>query len=399
MEGNSNQLTAKLVYQLPASERCLLIVAHDLGSFISHRLPIATAARNAGYAVHIAYGAVGKAIESELVSQGFELHHVSIQRGGTNPIADLWSIFLLWRLFRRVRPDLVHLITIKPILYGGIAARLARVPAVVSAIAGLGFLFIEQKGIKATFLRYVIKPLFHLALKHPYQFLIFQNKDDRDRVLATTRVNLSQTKLIRGSGVDLNACLLKPEPEEVTVVAMASRLLRDKGVLEFIAAAYLLRRRGIMAEFWLIGDIDLANPASITPKEVAAWKAEGVVKCLGYRRDVVSLYTKSQIVVLPSYREGLPKSLIEAAACGRAVVTTDVPGCRDAIEPGVSGLLVPARDHVALADAIQLLIKDPVKRKEMGAAGRVLAESEFGIEKVIAAHLKIYREIKELSAS
>ena len=273
---------------------------------------------------------------------------------------------MLWRLFRRVRPDLVHLITIKPILYGGIAARLARVPAVVSAIAGLGFLFIEQKGIKATFLRYVIKPLFHLALKHPYQSLIFQNKDDRDRVLATTRVNLSQTKLIRGSGIDLTACLLQPEPEEVTVVAMASRLLRDKGVLEFVAAAYLLRRRGIMAEFWLIGDIDLANPASITPKEVAAWKAEGIVKCLGYRRDVVSLYTKSQIVVLPSYREGLPKSLIEAAACGRAVVTTDVPGCRDAIEPGVSGLLVPARDHVALADAIQLLIKDPVKRKEMG---------------------------------
>ena len=388
-------MTAKHIYPLPASEGCLLFVAHDLGSFISHRLPIATAARKAGYSVHIAYGAVGKANENELVLQGFELHHVSIQRGGTNPIADMWSVFLLWRLFRRVRPNIVHLITIKPILYGGIAARLARVPAVVSAIAGLGFLFIEQQGIKAAFLRRVIKPLFHLALRHPHQTLIFQNRDDRDRMLETISVNLSQTQLIRGSGVDLTACLLRPEPKEAPIVAMASRLLRDKGVLEFVAAAYLLRERGVSVGFWLIGDPDQANPASVKPHEVAVWKAEGVVKCLGHRRDVVSLYAKSQVVVLPSYREGLPKSLIEAAACGRAVVTTDVPGCRDAIEPGVSGILVPARDSVALADAIQSLIKDPVKRKQMGAAGRVLAEREFGIEKVIAAHLKIYQEVLE----
>lgn len=381
------------------SERCLLIAVNDLGYFVSHRLPIALAAQKAGYGVHVAYGAVGNAIESELALRGFKLHYVPIQRGGTSPITDFWSLFLLWRLFRRVRPDLVHLVTIKPVLYGGIAARLERVPAVVSAMAGLGFLFIDQKGIKAGFLRRVIKPLFWWALKHPNQTLIFQNPDDRDRLLKITRVSLLQAQLIRGSGIDLTACLVLPEPEGAPVVAMASRLLRDKGVLEFVAAARLLRERGILARFWLIGDPDLANPASVTPQEVAAWQAEGIIECLGQRLNVPSLYAQAHIVALPSYREGLPKSLIEAAACGRAVVTTDVPGCRDAIEPNVSGFLVPARDEVALADALEQLISDATLRQTMGKAGRALAEREFSIEKVVAAHLQIYRELLEPCAS
>jgi glycosyltransferase involved in cell wall biosynthesis len=234
---------------------------------------------------------------------------------------------------------------------------------VVSAIAGLGFVFIDQKRIKASFLRSVIKPLFRWALKHPHQTLIFQNQDDRDQILSMTRFSLSQTRLIRGSGIDLTAFSFLPEPEGLPIVAMASRLLRDKGVLEFVAAARLLRERGVLARFWLIGDPDLANPASVTTQEVAVWQAEGVVECLGHRPDVPSLYAQAHVVTLPSYYgEGLPKSLIEAAVCGRAVVTTDMPGCRDAIEPDVSGLLVPARDAVALADAIQLLIKDPTRR-------------------------------------
>jgi glycosyltransferase involved in cell wall biosynthesis len=374
----------------------ILIVVNELGSLISHRLPIAIAARNAGYTVHIAYGALGNANETNLVSQGFELHYVPIERGGTNPLTDLWSVFLLWRLYIRARPDLVHLVTIKPVLYGGIAARLAGVSAVVSAIAGLGFVFIDQKRIKASFLRSVIKPLFRWALKHPHQTLIFQNQDDRDQILSMTRFSLSQTRLIRGSGIDLTAFSFLPEPEGLPIVAMASRLLRDKGVLEFVAAARLLRERGVLARFWLIGDPDLANPASVTTQEVAVWQAEGVVECLGHRPDVPSLYAQAHVVTLPSYYgEGLPKSLIEAAVCGRAVVTTDMPGCRDAIEPDVSGLLVPARDAVALADAIQLLIKDPTRRKRMGAEGRALAEREFGIEKVVAVHLRIYQDLLE----
>jgi glycosyltransferase involved in cell wall biosynthesis len=377
----------------------LMLVVNDLRYFISHRLPIAQAALKSGLDVHVAYGELGGAEVGALNALGLTLHFVPIQRGGTNPFADLRSVILLWTLFRRVRPDLVHLVTIKPVLYGGIAARLARVPAVVSAMAGLGFVFIEQGGVKAAVLRRVIKPMFGWALGHPRQTLIFQNPDDRDRVLTITKVLSQQVRLIRGSGIDLKACPAVPEPEGIPIVAMASRLLRDKGVLEFVDAARVLRKRGVLARFWLIGEPDLANPASVTPEEVAAWQAEGVVECLGHRKDVPSLYAQAHIVTLPSYREGLPKSLIEAAACGRAVVTTNVPGCRDAIEPDVSGLLVPPRDAVALADALERLIQDSGLRQSMGQAGRALAEREFGIEKVVAAHLQIYQELMEPCAS
>jgi glycosyltransferase involved in cell wall biosynthesis len=382
-----------------ATQRLMLVV-NDLRYFISHRLPIAQAALQSGFEVHVAYGELGGAEEGALNALGLTLYSVPIQRGGTNPFADLRSVILLWALFRRVRPDLVHLVTIKPVLYGGLAARLARVPAVVSAMAGLGFVFIEQGGVKAGFLRHVIKPLFGWSLGHPHQTLIFQNPDDRDRVLAMTKVSLQQVRLICGSGIDLRACPVVPEPEGIPIVAMASRLLRDKGVLEFVDAARVLHERGVSARFWLIGEPDLANPASVTPEDVAAWQAEGLVECLGHRKDVPSLYAQAHIVTLPSYYgEGLPKSLIEAAACGRAVVTTDMPGCRDAIQPDITGLLVPARDVKALADALERLIRDAALRQTMGNAGRALAEREFGIEKVVAAHLQIYQELLEPCAS
>jgi glycosyltransferase involved in cell wall biosynthesis len=378
----------------------ILIVVNKLAYFISHRLPIAVAAQKAGYTVHVAYGDSVKKGECDSVLRDFELHFVPMERGGTNPLADLCSGFLLWCLFRRLQPDLVHLVTIKPILYGGIAARLARVPAIVSAMAGLGFVFVERAGLKTAGLRSVVKPLFRWALGHPHQRLIFQNPDDRDRVLDITRVCSEQTQLIRGSGIDLAAGPFLPEPDGQPIVVMASRLLRDKGVLEFVTAARWLRERDVSARFWLIGDIDSANPNSVTPQDLAAWQGEGVVECLGHRLDVPSMYAQAHIVTLPSYYgEGLPKSLIEAAACGRAVVTTDMPGCRDAIEPDVSGLLVPARDVVALADALERLIRDTALRQAMGKAGRALAESEFGIEKVVAAHLQIYRELLEPCAS
>jgi glycosyltransferase involved in cell wall biosynthesis len=372
----------------------ILFVVNDLGFFISHRLSIAIAVRNAGYAVDVGYGALGKENESDLATLDFTLHPVPMQRGGLNPLADLYSILSLWRLFRRVQPDLVHLVTIKPVLYGSIAARLAHVPAVASAVAGLGFLFVERKGRIASLLPRIVKRLFCLALRHPHQTLIFQNPDDRDRVLAMTVVTPSQTQLIRGSGIDLAACPVLPEHDGPPIVAMASRLLRDKGVLEFVAAARLLRERGVSARFWLIGVPDLMNPASVLPQEVETWKAEGIVECLGHRPDVPSLYAQAHVVALPSYYgEGLPKSLIEAAACGRAVVTTDMPGCRDAIEEGVTGLLVPPRDVVALANAFERLIREVALRQSMGKAGRALAEREFGIEKVVSAHLQIYKEL------
>jgi len=378
----------------------LLILVNDLGFLISHRLAVAIAAKNAGYHVHVAYGSLGNASESYIRSLGFELYYSPIQRGGVNPLSDLHAFILLWRLFCKIKPDLVHSVTIKPVLYGGIAARLARVPAVVSAMAGLGFVFVEHKSIRTFILQGVVKRLFRWALGHPRQTLIFQNTDDRDRVLGMTGVSFSRTQIINGSGIELADCPVLPEPEGTPTVVMASRLLRDKGVLEFIAAASLLRKRGVIARFLLVGDPDYANPASVTYHELAEWKAEGIVECLGHRQDVLSIYSQAHIVTLPSYYgEGLPKSLIEAAACGRAIVTTDMPGCRDAIQSNLTGLLVQPRDPVSLADAIQILIRDATLRKSMGKAGRALAERKFGIDQVVATHLKIYRKLLEPCAS
>ena len=372
----------------------VLIVINDLGFLISHRLPIVIAAQKAGYNVSVAYGTLGSAKNADLVLQSVKLHHVPIRRGGTSLLAELRAILLLWVLFVQVRPDLVHLVTIKPVLYGGIAARLARVPAVVSAMSGLGYVFVERKGFKFSVLRRIVVWLFRRALAHPKLALIFQNPNDREQILKISKVPYCQTYLVRGSGIDMSACVALPEPKEVPIVAMASRLLRDKGVSEFIAAARLLHNRGVSVNFWLIGAPDLENPASVTQKEFEFWKSDGVVKCLGHRMDVIYLYSKANIVTLPSYYgEGVPKSLIEAAACGRAVVTTDMPGCRDAIEPNVSGLLVPARDSEALANAIEKLVYDSELRQKMGKAGRALAEREFDIQKVIEAHLQIYDQL------
>ncbi len=373
-----------------------MFVVNNLDFFISHRLPIALAAQKSDYQVHIGFGSLGNTSPDILFSQGFRLHYLPIQRGGMNLFADLYSIFLLLFLFRRIRPDIVHLVTIKPVLYGGIAAQLAGVPAVLSAMAGLGFLFVKRSNLLNKILRLAVEFMFRFAMGHKNQKLVFQNPDDRDRILSFVRISSHQIKLIRGSGINLADFPILPEPSSVPIIAMAARLLRDKGVFEFVEAARILSERKITARFWLIGDLDLANPTSVTPKEFTAWQKEGVVECLGYRKDVPRLFSQATIVTLPSYYgEGLPKCLIEAAACGRAVVTTDMPGCRDAIEPDVTGLLVPPRNSLALADAIESLIKNSSVRQSMGKAGRLLAEREFGIDRVVAAHLQIYKELLE----
>jgi glycosyltransferase involved in cell wall biosynthesis len=367
----------------------LLFVANDAGYFISHRLPLAEAARAAGWDVAVACTGDG----ALLAARGFAHHPVPVARGTAGLPGELRALVALVQLFRRLRPTLVHLVTLKPVLHGGIAARLTGVPAVVSAVAGLGFLFTGGGGPRAAAIRAVIVPLFRLAFGHRNQRIIFQNRADLDQLLVATGFAASKAIVIRGSGVDLGSYPSRPEPDGTPVVAMASRLLRDKGVGEFVAAARLLRARGVAARFWLIGAPDPANPATFTTAQVEAWQAEGSVECLGHRGDVAELYARSHVVTLPSYREGLPKALLEAAATGRAVVTTDVPGCRDAIEPGVTGLLVPPRDPVALADGLEALLADGERRRRMGRAGRELAEREFRIERIVAAHLEAYRTL------
>ena len=359
--------------------------------FLSHRLPIAVKALNQGYEVHVATRITDK--RDVLRSYGFIVHPVTMERSGTRIIGEVQTFFDILRVFNEVQPSIVHLVTIKPVLLGGIAARLTGIPAVVAAISGLGFVFLA-KGRKATIIRYIVAGLYRLALGKRNLRVICQNPDDQETISQIAGLPPEKTTLIPGSGIDLSVYTLKPIPPGDAVVIMAARLLKDKGVYEFVDAARLLKQRGVNARFWLAGEPDTGNPTSIKEAEITAWRDEKILEPLGYREDIANLFTQSSIVVLPSYREGLPKVLIEAAACARAIVTTDVPGCRDSIEPGKSGLLVPVKNPTALADAIQLLIDDPQLCRSMGQAGRALAERKFAIEKIVHEHLKIYEALE-----
>lgn len=371
--------------------RRLLFVVNNPAFFMSHRVPVALAAQQAGYDVHVAT-MDGPAV-ADIQALGMTHHVIPMTRSGKHPLQELSTLLALIRLFRRLRPQIVHLVTIKPVLYGGIAARVARVPGMVAAISGLGFVFLSNS-LKMKLVRAVVARLYRLALGHPNSRVIFQNASDRDMLKSLGAVRDAQVVIIRGAGVDIDEYRALPEQAAPpVVVTMVARLLRDKGVQEFVQAARLLKERGLPVTMQMVGGVDAGNPASATQEDVDAWQREGCVRALGERSDVAALYAASHIAVLPSYREGLPKSLIEAAACGRAVVTTDVPGCRDAIEPGETGLLVPVRDAQALADAIARLAEDPALRQSMGAAGRALAEREFNIERVARIHVEIYDQL------
>jgi glycosyltransferase involved in cell wall biosynthesis len=367
----------------------LLFVVNDAGFFVSHRLPIALAARDDGFEVHVATAAGGATATIE--AHGIAYHRLRLSRSGTNPIRELLTLVEIARVIRRIRPDIVHLVTVKPVIYGGIVARMVRTPAVVAAISGLGHVFVARD-FRTRVVRALMATAYRIALSRSGLKVIFQNASDYNALARIGAVTREKAVLIRGSGVDLSEYRAMSESDGVPVVTFAARLLKPKGVYEFVAAAERLRQSGVQARFLLVGDVDPGNTSSATAAEIDRWRAEGVVEVLGHRSDIAAIFAASNLVVLPSYYgEGLPRVLAEAAACGRAVVTTDMPGCRDAIEPGKTGVLVPPRDVGSLCQAIRDLLSDPVRRKQMGAAGRALAEREYGIELVVAKHLDVYR--------
>ncbi|WP_227670929.1 glycosyltransferase family 4 protein [Psychrobacter maritimus] len=368
----------------------ILYIVNEPWFFLSHRLPIALAAQEQGYTVHVATRA-GEAV-SEILDKGFIHHEITLSRNGSSIPSELNSLLAIWKLINNVKPDVLHLVTIKPVLYGGIASRFISVNKVVAAVSGLGTLFLAA-GAKADLKRKVGVGLYRLALHSKKTTVILQNPDDKQLLIDLKAVKAEQTTLIRGSGIDLSTFQATPENLTGTpVVTFAARLLFDKGLSEYIEAIKLLNKKGVIANYQIVGDLDLGNNTSATEQNIEEWKAIPNLVVLGYQKDMSTVFRDSNIVVLPSYREGLPKVLIEAAACGRAVITTDVPGCRDAIEENKTGLLVPVKDSQALADAIEQLVTDTELRVEMGIAGRQLAEREFAIEKVIEQHLSIYQQ-------
>lgn len=360
--------------------------------FISHRLPIALGALQHGYEVHVLCGDTGRL--GELQNLGLIVHPWSIVRGKASIGSSFRTFLEILFLFKRVKPDLVHLVTIKPVLFGGLAARLLGVKSVVAAISGLGFVFVDS-GFKARLRHQAVGLLYRLALGKKNIKVIFQNPEDRTRLCSLAGIHKNKTELIRGSGVDLTLYRSAEITGGGARVILAARLLKDKGVMEFVEAAKLLIDRGYKARFCLVGDIDVDNPSSLSAQDLETISVSGNIELMGFRSDIPQVLSSATIVTLPSYYgEGLPKVLIEAAACGRAIVTTDMPGCRDAIEPGVTGLLVPPRDAAALANAIALLLDDPPRCALMGLAGRQLAESEFDVFEVVKRHLQIYSELE-----
>jgi len=370
----------------------LLFIVNVDWFFISHRLPISLTAKKEGYEVHIACGMTDK--QEYLESLGLITHPLNLSRGGTGIVQEIKSFIAIKKTLETIKPDIVHFVTIKPVLYGGIASRFVGIKNKVFAISGLGYVF-TSGSLKTSILRAFIIQLYKIALGGTNSKVIVQNTNDRDMLSKYKIIKKEQEILIRGSGVDLETHIYREEPLGTPNVVMAARLLKDKGVLEFIEAAKILLDKGINAKFILYGDIDEHNPASLTSSELKHIKEEGIIEVHGFTSDISEVFSRSNIVILPSYREGLPKVLMEAAACGRPVITTDVPGCRDAIEANKTGILVRVKDSQSLADAIKKLIENKSLRVVMGKAGRELAEKEFSIIKVINTHLDIYQSFYE----
>ncbi len=372
--------------------RILFFITEDW-YFWSHRLPIARAARDAGFEVLIATR-VGQHKE-RIEKEGFRLIPIGLKRKNKNIIKEIYSILEIIRIYRKEKPDIVHHVAIKPILYGSLAAWLTGVPNVVNAVTGLGFIFIK-KGWLASAIRKLIVFIYHLAFLSKNTFAIFQNPEDLKLFVDLHIVKNDRAVLIRGSGVDIARFLNLPEPVGVPVIMLASRMLWDKGIKELVDATGQLHNNGVKCRTVLVGIPDPENPASIPEHVLRDWHAEGIVEWWGYRSDIAEVFAKSNIAVLPSYREGLPKVLLEAASCGRSIVATDVPGCREIVCHNENGLLVPPHDSKSLADALKVLIGDPELRATMGARGRKIVESEFSEEIVVKQTMEVYERIHRL---
>lgn len=367
-----------------------LFVANVGWFFLSHRLALARAAAEAGYEVHVACGIEAGWEAERIVSEGFRFHRLPLERSSKSARQAL-------RVFRRIRelaaeidPDIVHIVAIKTILIAGLAVPRRRGRRVVAAFSGLGHVFTDTR-LATRLLRRALHPLFVLALRGEACTAIFQNEDDRAWFTEQRLIDRARTVLIRGVGVDLASYSPTPLPTGRPVVLLPARMLREKGVVEFAEAARIARLRGCAADFILAGDPDPQNPSSLTEAELRDLEARCGVRWIGHVRNMRSQYEAATVVCLPSYREGMPKTLAEACAAGRPIVTADVPGCREAVVAGRNGCLVPARSALALAEALIEVLSSESELRRMAAESRRLAEERFDERALIAATLALYR--------
>lgn len=366
----------------------VLVIASFPDSLLLFRGALLDALLGQGLQVHVAAPdlPLSSTVRQQLEAKGIVVHEVPMHRTGTNPLADLSTLFALRRLMQRLRPSHVLAYTIKPVIYGLLAARLTAVPNRFALITGLGYAFTgEATGFRGG-LRALVRRLYALALKGADK-VFFQNPDDRDLFLSLGILGkATPTVIVNGSGIDVSNFAVVPLPKGVDFLLIA-RLLGDKGVREYVEAAVRVREVYPEASFSLVGWID-GNPDAIAQSELDAWVSEGIIRYLGRMNDVRPALAACSVYVLPSYREGTPRTVLEAMAMGRPVITTDAPGCRETVKDGDNGFLVPVKSVDALAEAMLRFVREPALRELMGRRSREIAEDKYDVHKVNAVMLK-----------
>jgi glycosyltransferase involved in cell wall biosynthesis len=370
-------------------KKLIFFVAEDW-YFVSHRLSLALEAIRNNYEVHLVTNCNKE--KKYIESHGILVHEINLVRGSFNLLKELITIYDVIKIYKKVKPDIIHHVAIKPILYGMISARYLKLPNSINSFGGLANLFWSNSP------KYrILRPFLFFTLRSVLNYLnskcILQNNDDLNLLIDNKLLNQSRAIIIRGSGVDTKVFNYSKEKPGTIKVFLASRLQSDKGIYEFINAVKIFKREKIDVEFYLAGMIDIQNPSAIEPKIIKKWQLDGYIKWLGHVDDMPKIMHNAHIVCLPSYREGLPKVLLEAASCGRPIVATNVPGCREIVIDGYNGYLVPPKNHKALYNAIKKLINDKDKRGGMGRNGRALVERDFSIEKICEETIQVYKKI------
>lgn len=367
--------------------RCALVSNTDWYLY-KYRLSLARALRENDYEVMLISpeGEYGTQIEKA----GFEWYEWQVGRRSIAPWLEMGAIHKLSHLYRVLKPDLVHHHTIKPVLYGGIAAKRTGIPAVIASVTGRGYTF-SRHGTRPKLMELIVRPFYRQVLSRDNSQIIFENVSDQQYFIDSGIVNPEQCHLIESVGVDPDLFHPLPEPSEPVVILMASRMLWDKGVGVLVEAARLLQHNGLEFKIELVGNPDPGNPTSISEEQLLAWEQENLLEWLGWQSDMQDIYSRCHIVVLPSFHEGVPTSLLEAAACGRPTVASDIPGCRTVVDDRITGLLVPQRQPEPLAAALERLILDPDLRGRMGKAGREKILKRFTQKNINQQTLEVYR--------
>ncbi len=363
----------------PESKKLLFVISEDW-YFISHRLFLAQYAKSQGYEVYLLTRVTKHA--DEIKNSGINLIHWPIKRRSANLLKELSSIIKVLQTIKMVRPDIIHAVALKPILYGAIGANIFNIKSRVFAFAGLGYIFSSTQYL-ARFLRPILTKTIKSLLQNKSSIVIAQNQDDINLLLSNNVVNSDQIKLIRGSGVDTEKFRQKLSSSNADpIILLPARLLWDKGIGDFVKASEIFKQRDLSARFIVAGRRDDDNPESIPEDVISEWTENKLLEVMGHVEDMPELYNASSIVCLPSFREGLPKSLLEAASSSKPIVTYDVPGCREVVIDGENGLLVKSRDYKSLAGALEKLLVNSDLRNSMGLAGRKRIENYFSQEEV-----------------